>query len=364
MEETSMQLHYFDKRAPVADVKAYIDEWGFAVVAGIADAETMDGIARDMNRYAKGLKPLEMEFFGGALIKVEGFLAKSSGMVEIAADPFLTELSEQYLGADILMNASGGFILEPGRRPQPLHHDDVLYAPFLQRGGPESMVNFMFAVTDFTAENGATRMVPGSHRWPEGRLPTDGDEVVDIVMPKGSVAIWLGSTWHGAGQNRTNERRLGAEIAFNCGWLRPHEAYHLLIPPALARDMPPLVQEMIGYKAHRGMLGVIEQRSPMELFGFSKSVHVRAVAEAHVDLHRLENWVRRHFVDEDRPLSEEARRYLKKLGEVNASRKATTNKADLDMLEVVAEAQGRGLVSCLQAAGYGDAVAELSRMPA
>lgn len=127
--------------------------------------------------------------------------------------------------------------------------------------------------------------------------------------------------------------------------------------------MPPLVQEMIGYKAHRGMLGVIEQRSPMELFGFSKSVSVRAVADeaqGHVDLHRLEDWTRRHF--EDRPLSDEARRYLKKLGEVNASRKATTNKADLDMLEVVAEAQARGLVSCLEAAGYGDAVAELSQV--
>jgi len=362
-----MQLHYFDRRAPVADVKAYIDEWGFAVVTGLADAETMDGIARDMSRYAKGLKPLELEFFGGALIKVEGFLAKSSGMVDIAADPFLTELSEEYLGADILMNASGGFILEPGRRPQPLHHDDVLYAPFLQRGGPESMVNFMYAVTDFTAQNGATRMVPGSHKWPEGRLPTEADEVIDVVMPKGSAAIWLGSTWHGAGQNLTKERRLGAEIAFNCGWLRPHEAYHLLIPPALARDMPPLVQEMIGYKAHRGMLGVIEQRSPMELFGFSKSVGVRAVAadtKGHVDLHQLEDWVRRHFVDENRPLSEEARRYLKKLGEVNASRRATTNKADLDMLEVVAEAQGRGLVSCLEAAGHGDAIAELSRVAA
>jgi ectoine hydroxylase-related dioxygenase (phytanoyl-CoA dioxygenase family) len=362
-----MQLRYFDRGAPVAEVKSYIDTWGFAVVAGAADVQTMDGIARDMNRYAKGLKPLEMEFFGGALIKIEGFVAKSSGMVELLADPFLTELSEEYLGADLLLNASGGFILEPGRRTQPLHHDDVLYAPFLPRGGPESMVNFMFAVTDFTAENGATRMVPSSHKWPEGRLPTEDDEVVDIVMPKGSVAIWLGSTWHGAGQNRSNERRVGAEIAFNCGWLRPHEAYHLLVPPALARDMPPLVQEVLGYKAHRGMLGCIEQRSPMELFGFSKSVHVRAVADGkqgHVDLHRLEDWVQQYFVAENHPLSDEARRYLKKLGEVNASRRATTNRADLDMLEVVAEAQGRGLVGCLEAAGYGDAIADLRRSPA
>ncbi len=364
-----MKPDYFDKGASVAEVKAYIDEWGFAVVSGAADEETMDGVARDMNRYAKGMRPLEMEFFGGALIKVEGFVAKSSGMVELLNDPFIVDLSEEYLGADLLLNASGGFVLTPGKRPQPLHHDDVLYAPFLARGGPESMVNFMYAVTDFTAENGATRMVPGSHKWPDGRLPTADDEVVDIEMKKGSVAIWLGSTWHGAGQNMTGANRLGAEIAFNCGWLRPHEAYHLMIPPGLARDLPPQVQEVLGYKAHRGMLGCIEQRSPMELFGFSKSVPVRAVAaedtaKRHVDLHELEAWVKQHFLDENRPLSDEARRHLKRLADTNASRKATTNRADLDMLEVVAEAQGRGLVSCLEAAGYGDIVGSLRRVAA
>jgi ectoine hydroxylase-related dioxygenase (phytanoyl-CoA dioxygenase family) len=362
-----MKLEYFKKGDSVADVKSYIDEWGFAVVTGLADNETMDSIAKDMQRYSRGMMPLELEFFGGALKKVEGLAAKSSGLIELLNDPFLVDLSEEYLGPDLLMNASGGFILEKGKRPQPLHHDDVLYKPFLPRGGPESMVNFMFAVTDFTRENGATRMVPGSHKWPEERLPTETDEVVDIEMGKGSAAIWLGSTWHGAGQNLTETPRLGAEIAFNCGWLRPHEAYHLMIPPGLARDLPPQVQEVLGYKAHRGMLGCIEQRSPMELFGFSKPVPVRAVAAAgeaqtRIDLHELEAWVKQYFVAENRPLSDEARRHLKRLGEINASRKATTNRADLDMLEVVAEAQARGLVSCLEAEGHTKPVDALRRV--
>ena len=103
---------------------------------------------------------------------------------------------------------------------------------------------------------------------------------------------------------------------------------------------------------------------PSQWLVFPHIAGVADEAKGHVDLHRLEDWVTRHFVDGNRPLSEEARRYLKKLGEVNASRKATTNRADLDMLEVVAEAQGRGLVSCLEAAGHGDAVAELSRVVA
>jgi SOS-response transcriptional repressor LexA len=133
--------------------------------------------------------------------------------------------------------------------------------------------------------------------------------------------------------------------------------------------MPPQVQEVLGYKAHRGMLGCIEQRSPMELFGFSKAVPVRAVAAAneqhgHLDLHALEAWVKQYFLAENRALSDEARRHLKRLGEINAQRKATTNRADLDMLEVVAEAQGRSLVSCLEAAGFSADIEALRRVAA
>ncbi|MDB5394473.1 MAG: hypothetical protein JWM91_1979 [Rhodospirillales bacterium] len=83
-----------------------------------------------------------------------------------------------------------------------------------------------------------------------------------------------------------------------------------------------------------------------------------------MDLYELEAWVKQYFLTENRPLSDEARRHLKRLGEINASRKATTNRADLDMLEVVAEAQGRGLVGCLEAAGYTDAVEALRRVAA
>jgi hypothetical protein len=347
-----MHIHYFDRSATAAEVKAYIDEWGFAVVTGRGDPGTMEDIRRDMLRYGRGLQPLDLPFFGGHLKKVEGFAAKSAGLIELMNDPLLTDLAEAFLGAEPLLNASGGFILEPGRQPQPLHHDDVLYKPFVPRG-TETMLNFMYAVTDFTAENGATRMVPGSHRWPEGRQPGPDDAVIDVVMPSGAFAVWLGSTWHGAGCNRTDALRLGAEIAFNCGWLRPHEAYHLLVPPALARDLPVRVQEALGYKAHRGMLGCIEQRSPMEVLGFARpTAPARALATERgpVDPQRLEVAVRHHF--EGQSLPDEGDRLLKRLAETNRTRAATSNRSDLDMLEVVAEAQARALATWLQEAGH------------
>lgn len=360
-----MQIKYFDgKMASVAEVKAYLDEWGFAVLRGKGDPVTMDAIAYDIRRYGRNVKALELEFFGGgALKKVEGLAAKSAGMIELIDDPFAIELAEAFLGAEPLLNASGGFILGKGNRAQPLHHDDVLYKPMVPRHTQETMLNFMFAVTDFTRENGCTRMVPGSHKWPEGRAPTPDDEVIDMVMEKGSVAIWLGSTWHGAGQNTTDEPRIGAEMGFNCGWLRPHESYHLMIPPGMARDLPVLVQEVLGYKAHRGMLGVIEQRSPSEVFGFNRHVAARAATadgkELKIALDRLEAWTRDHFRGREMP--EEAARHFKRLAEINQQRSATTKKSDLDMLEVVGESQARALAEALQAAGLSAELEKLAR---
>ncbi|HLG87270.1 MAG TPA: phytanoyl-CoA dioxygenase family protein [Alphaproteobacteria bacterium] len=265
-----MRVRYFDRSASVADVKSHMEEWGFAVVVGRQPTAIIEAVGRDINRHTEGLPFLEKPFFGGALKKIDGFVAKSPAMVDLMSDPFVIDLAEAILGPEPLLNGSAGFILEKGNRPQDLHHDDIIYQPYLPRipGGPQSLIHYMFAITEFTAKNGATCMIPGSHLWPAGREPTEEDEVLALEMPPGGFAVWLGSTWHGAGRNTTERPRIGADLGFNCGWLRPHEAYHLLVPPALARSYPKRVREVLGYRAHRGMLGCIDQRNPMDLLGF------------------------------------------------------------------------------------------------
>lgn len=365
-----MAIEFLPRDARAADVKAELDRSGYAVVRDWLDLELVENIHRDISRYADRVVGLELEFFGdGALKKVEGLAAKSASVVDVMSRPLLAELAEAFLGADPLLNASGGFVLEKGRRPQPLHHDDVLYQPFLPRrpGEFESMLNCMIAITDFRRENGATRMVPGSHLWPEGRLPTEADPVVDVEMPPGSAAFWLGSTWHGAGQNTTDRARIGCELGFNCGWLRPHENYQLLIPPGLARDLPLQVQELLGYKAHRGMLGCIEQRSPMEVFGFEKRRPVHAVvreaeeAAAPVDPRELERAVRRFAANGERALPTEASRLLERLARSNRALEGAGNRAERDMLEVVAVADARSLTVHLEGIGWTEPIEDLKR---
>jgi ectoine hydroxylase-related dioxygenase (phytanoyl-CoA dioxygenase family) len=135
----------------------------------------------------------------------------------------------------------------------------------------ELQVASMIALEDFRVDNGATRIVPGSHRWPRERKP-EPHEIADAVMPAGSAVIYLGSTIHGAGANSTSEEwRPGLHISYTLGWLRTEENNYLAVPPAVARTLPRAAQEVLGYAVHDaiasagGYLGMLGLRDPVEL---------------------------------------------------------------------------------------------------
>ncbi len=124
----------------------------------------------------------------------------------------------------------------------------------------------MFALTDFTAANGATQVVPGSHLWPLDRV-AQPEEIIQAEMKAGSALFYLGSTIHGGGENRTdNVRRRGMFIGYVVGWLRTEENTFLTVPIEKVRSMPVRIQELLGYKAHMA-IGVVDDGSPMKLLG-------------------------------------------------------------------------------------------------
>ena len=125
--------------------------------------------------------------------------------------------------------------------------------------------NTMWALTDFTEANGATRVVPGTHladHSPEYGAPYDS---VAAEMPKGSVLIWHGSLWHGGGANTTTERRVGIAMNYCAGWVRQQENQQLGIPSATAATFAPRLQELCGYSVYNGLIGHINKRSPIEI---------------------------------------------------------------------------------------------------
>jgi ectoine hydroxylase-related dioxygenase (phytanoyl-CoA dioxygenase family) len=344
-----------------------LNEHGFAILDRIADPAVMDQLLAEVRPWAERAERLQLEFFGGGLRKVESVITKSRAFVELLAHPALHALNERILGPESLLNGSSVFILEHGGREQTIHTDGAIYEPMLPRtpGGPHYLLVYMWAVTDFTQENGATRVIPGSHRWPAERRPTASDPVEYLEMKRGSVAVWLGSTWHAASSNRTATARVGTQMGFNCGWLRPHEANLLLVPPLVARDMPLAVQEVLGYRAYRGMLGCLEQQSPGEWLGIggqlgSKSNEVAAAP----DPFDVEACTRDYFATRGVAMPVDVRSEVAQLAATNAARLAAEAVADREVLEVVARSQARHLMSHV-AAGDQKALADrLRALPA
>jgi ectoine hydroxylase-related dioxygenase (phytanoyl-CoA dioxygenase family) len=135
-------------------------------------------------------------------------------------------------------------------RNQPLHREMGNYLPYLQHDPdmPEYIVAAIWAVTDFRADNGATRVVPGSHRWPSDRR-AEKHEVAQAEMPKGSVLFWTAKALHGLGASRVDEPRTGIINTFVVNWLAQEENQYLTVPPEVARTLPERAQRLLGYRA-------------------------------------------------------------------------------------------------------------------
>ena len=122
-----------------------------------------------------------------------------------------------------------------------------------------------WALDAFTAENGATRIVPGSNRWDDVRRPRE-DEVVQAVMPRGSVVIFTCAVWHGGGANTTADQwRRALFTSYSVGWLKQEEQQFLVSPPDIARHYPERLQRLVGYQVHRPFLGWYDLQDPIEL---------------------------------------------------------------------------------------------------
>ena len=159
-------------------------------------------------------------------------------------DPFVGPNCHHYR-----INATVAMQVVQGGANQHLHRDEWRYKPYMHRDpdGPELSLAIMVAGTDFTADNGATRFVPGSNRWPEGRTPTEA-EVMPAVMPRGSAAFWLGSVYHGLGINHTSTPRTGFIYSFALDHLAQEENQFLSVPPEIAQTLPPRAQQLLGYR--------------------------------------------------------------------------------------------------------------------
>lgn len=185
-------------------------------------------------------------------------LAKTRALDSLVLSPWIEQLADRLIGPHTLSSVLA-IQIGPGEVAQPIHYDAAAYP--LPRAHDEVVFNIMWALDDFTLDNGATVIHPGSNHWPDTAPPVDAT-AVQAVMPAGSILVWTGRTFHGGGANRTARERLGLITEYVAGWLRPHENIQAAIPTELAREMPPRLQELIGYHLYPEFLGFVDGRHP------------------------------------------------------------------------------------------------------
>ncbi len=247
-----MALKKFDSAASPADIAAATLQDGAAIVTGLVPADLAETIADELrdNMDTFGYRS-QREFAGLKTNRCHHVLEQAPSSVAIVehdmvmgvADAILLPHCESYQIGSIT-----GIEICPGQGGQELHRDDTVYP--VQLPGLEMQIGCMWSLTDFTAENGATQVVPGSHRHMSMGEKVDLSNAVQAVMPIGSALFYLGSTMHGAGANSSDAARMGVITVYSLGWLRQEANQYLSIPWEIARNYNDRMRCLLGYTTH------------------------------------------------------------------------------------------------------------------
>lgn len=222
-------------------------------------------------------EPEAMEFLGHHTVRLNGLVTKASNYIELMLDDRLLRVMDQLLApscGQYLLNSSEVIEIHGGETAQALHVDDMIWPGHFWMPGRMLQCNSMVAGTDFTADNGATRVVPGSHLWDDlERVPESG-EIAQAVMTAGSIVFVGGKTLHGGGTNVSGAARRAIVTSFVLGWLRTQENHFLHTTVEQAKQWPQRARQLLGYDLYShyddelmaGPLGYYEYGSPEVLF--------------------------------------------------------------------------------------------------
>jgi ectoine hydroxylase-related dioxygenase (phytanoyl-CoA dioxygenase family) len=251
----------------VADVDAVdeIAEQGYTILRGVFDADRATALVADLERLERelGTVPAGNSFEGARTLRVYNLLAHGRLWQELAVDPAVLPVVEGVLDPGCLMSSLSSIRIQPDEVAQPIHADDQVIP--LGKPHAPTVCNTMWALTDFTEANGATRVIPGSHlrdHNPDYGAPYDS---IPAEMPRGSVLVWHGSLWHGGGANRTGEDRIGIAANYCAGFIRQQENQQLGLDQDLVRTFPRRLQDLVGYGIYHGLIGHIDKREPAEV---------------------------------------------------------------------------------------------------
>jgi ectoine hydroxylase-related dioxygenase (phytanoyl-CoA dioxygenase family) len=247
-----------------------LDRDGFVVIERAIGPDVLGRIRDELSPYLGAEAHLGRNDFEGFVTnRVYALLAKAPSIAELVEHPAVLPILDALLLPNFLLSANLAINLLPGETVQPWHIDDGFYP--IPRPRPPIGVSTIWAIDDFTAENGATQVIPGSHRWGD-ESPSDDAPFVDVVMPSGSVVVFLGTLWHRGGPNRSDAPRLAVTPQYCEPWARPQEQMVLSVGRTAAQYSE-RVRSMLGFAIHPPFMGHVNGLHPLRLLDVGYDPH-------------------------------------------------------------------------------------------
>jgi ectoine hydroxylase-related dioxygenase (phytanoyl-CoA dioxygenase family) len=268
---------------PPHDWAAQLLEDGWCVIPGLMPAGKVQALHADLRERFARTPFCDGDFYGRRTKRFGGLLKRSKHAEAFVRHPLILEIADRVLLPhcdNYQLNLTQALEIHPGAPAQAPHRDQDMW------GGPtgkiEYLINVMWPFAPYRAENGATVVWPGSHRR-QDESNISPSEAIAAEMEPGSALVFLGSTLHGAGANRTLKPRTGMVVSYALGWLKPYENQWLVYPPNVARGFSPELAALVGYRQHRPNLGNYEGRCPSILLRGDVPEFLGAVDELRPD---------------------------------------------------------------------------------
>jgi hypothetical protein len=249
------------------EVASVLARDGCAIVERVAGKEILDRVRTELGPHLDATPYGPDDFTGRRTRRTGGLVARSATCRELVTHPIVLGAVQGILGhaTSFQLHLTQVIAIGPGEPAQPVHRDQWAFDFFPFPSGYEVQCNTIWALTDFTEANGATRLIAGSHRL-EDRREFAYEDTEPAEMPAGSVLFYTGSLYHGAGANRSDHVRSGINITYAVSWLRQEENQYLSCPPDVARTLPEPLLRLMGYQRGAYALGYVDDmRDPLEV---------------------------------------------------------------------------------------------------
>ena len=244
---------------------AEIENDGYTIIEDAMSADLMARIREELDPFCQGIYPGRNNFEGARTERVYALLAKAPSVAEIIEHPATLALIDKLLPKNFLLSAALSILVHPGETPQPFHYDDGITGLPVYKPRPRFGVSTIWAFDDFTENNGATEVIPGSHRWSEDRKPREA-EAIKVLVPAGSVIVFDGALVHRGGANTSNADRLAITPQYCNPGLRQIENMVLSVPPSIVGNYSERIQNMLGYSIiEPGFMGYVDGVHPRKL---------------------------------------------------------------------------------------------------